>query len=91
MKVRGSRLDGGRAKNLQVKTRTLKTTGCGTPKKESKSTAQILTSSLFAIRHYAKRERGLIAIDSFTEGTNPRENPHPENRRVRHPNLTSLF
>jgi len=27
--------------------------------------------------HYAKGERGLIAIDSLGERTNPRENPHP--------------
>ena len=40
---------------------------------------------------YAKKERGLMAIDALTEGTNPRENPHPENRRARHPHLTSLF
>ena len=27
--------------------------------------------------HYAKGERGLIAIDSLSKRTNPRENPHP--------------
>ena len=27
--------------------------------------------------HYAKGERGLIAIDSLRERTNPEENPHP--------------
>ena len=41
--------------------------------------------------HYARQESGLITIDSLAERINPRENPHPENRRVRHPSLTSLF
>ena len=41
--------------------------------------------------HYAIGERGLIAIDSLGEKRKPRENPHPKNRRVRHPHRTSLF
>ena len=41
--------------------------------------------------HYAIGEQGLIAIDSLGEKRKPRENPHPKNRRVRHPHRTSLF
>jgi len=41
--------------------------------------------------HCTKKEGGLIAIDPPQARSNPRENPHPETHRVRHPRVTPLF
>lgn len=61
----------------RVKTRTLKTEGCGTPPKQVKTkctdSAALITATPAKIRIHSIRE------------DRESQNPHPQNRRVRHP------